>query len=247
MASQPSRSASQLRDFIDTNHIYTDDLDEETIERIREAAEREPEENLPSGITKRKGKGRRSLAPRFPPEWANSKEAFQKALQKFQYSSYSASPERRFTTPISNLRTPTRAKQEDRPEMIAGRNKSNVKDPKVAFTHRENMFSIVPREVMSIFNGFEKLEDHNWNTWKGHMRDNLEMCDLWDIVVGNEKKPSDLYTNEAEECTYRERIARIVIKNALGTLDYTQVRSARTAAEVWEVLISQQGPRELWI
>ncbi|RKF57313.1 hypothetical protein OnM2_075060 [Erysiphe neolycopersici] len=68
MSVHNTRSASQLRDFIDTNHIYVDGLDEDVIERIGEAAEKEPEEIFPSIVTKRKGKARRSLAPRFPSE-----------------------------------------------------------------------------------------------------------------------------------------------------------------------------------
>lgn len=66
------------------------------------------------------------------------------------------------------------------------RSSPNVNNPKASSLPRDGKFSIVPREVMSLFNGFEQLEEHNWNTWKGHMKDNLEMCDLWEIVIGNE-------------------------------------------------------------
>ena len=77
-----SRIASQLRDFINTNHIYTDELDEETIQSIREAADKDPLELTPRGVTKRKGKARRSVAPIFPPEWSTLEE-FRKAVYMF--------------------------------------------------------------------------------------------------------------------------------------------------------------------
>ncbi|KAI1003262.1 hypothetical protein K3495_g4943 [Podosphaera aphanis] len=63
MSIQPNIIASQLWEFLDTNHVYTDELSEETIERIRDAAEKELEEVVPSVTTKRKGKSRRSIAP----------------------------------------------------------------------------------------------------------------------------------------------------------------------------------------
>ncbi|POS81901.1 hypothetical protein EPUL_005865, partial [Erysiphe pulchra] len=191
MSVQPTRSASQLRDFVVTNHVYTDDLDEEIIERIREAAEREPEEFVPSGVTKRKGKARRSLAPRFPTD-------------------------------------PTHTKYERQPDMPTIRSSPNVNNPKASSPLKDGMFSIVPREVMSLFNGFEQLEEHNWNTWKVHMKDNLEMR---------------AYVSEAETWSYREKIARVVIKNSLGTVEYQQVQSAKTAAEVWEILDSLHQPK----
>ena len=88
-----SRIASQLQDFINTNHIYTDELDEETIQCIREAADKEPEEFTPRGVTKRKGKARRSVAPTFPPEWATTLEEFRKAVHIFLEGSKSKQPE----------------------------------------------------------------------------------------------------------------------------------------------------------
>ena len=42
MPSGSGRIASQLRDFIDSNHIYADELTEEQIEKIRDAAEKDP-------------------------------------------------------------------------------------------------------------------------------------------------------------------------------------------------------------
>ena len=76
MSGQLMITASQIKEVIDSNHVYTDDLDEELIERIRAAADKEAEENIPSGVSKRKGKSRRSIVPRFPSEWASSREAF---------------------------------------------------------------------------------------------------------------------------------------------------------------------------
>ncbi|KAI1007813.1 hypothetical protein K3495_g418 [Podosphaera aphanis] len=85
--------AQQLLEFMNTNHVYFDDLDEELVERIPEAAERE-EENLPVGITKRKGESRRSSGLRYPSEWANSRSAFQKAVRKLEVGKASATPQR---------------------------------------------------------------------------------------------------------------------------------------------------------
>ncbi|POS86122.1 hypothetical protein EPUL_002951 [Erysiphe pulchra] len=158
MSVHNTRSAIQLRDFIDTNHIYVDGPDEDVIGRIRKAAQKESEEIVPSNVTKRKGKARRSLAPRFPPEWATSRGI-----------------ERRSSVPA-----------------------------------RQALVSVVPREVMSLFSGFEKLDDRNWNAWKGHMRDNLGMCELWDIVIGTEKRPSGLYNDEADEWIYRDWHCRLL-------------------------------------
>lgn len=104
------------------------------------------------------------------------------------------------------------------------------------------MFSIVPRKEMSLFSDFGKFEDYNRNTWNFHLKENLKMCDLLDIVVGSEKNPSDSCNIEAKEWAYREKIARVVIKNSLGTIDYRHIRSARTATEVWEVLNSLYQP-----
>ncbi|POS84186.1 hypothetical protein EPUL_004899, partial [Erysiphe pulchra] len=126
-----------MRDFIDTNHVYTDDLDEEIIERIREAAVREPEEFVPSGVTQRKGMARRSLAPRLPPD-------------------------------------PIHTEYERQPDMPTIRSRA--------------------------------------------------------------------YGSEAETWNHREKIARVVIKNSLGTVDYRQVQSAKTAADVWEILNSLHQP-----
>ncbi|RKF62583.1 hypothetical protein OnM2_032058 [Erysiphe neolycopersici] len=64
------------------------------------------------------------------------------------------------------------------------------------------------------------------------------MCDLWKIVIGNEKKknPFGVYGSEAKTWSYREKITRVVIKNSLGTEDNRQVQSVKTAAEIWEIL-----------
>ena len=91
---------------------------------------------------------------------------------------------------------------------------------KSSVTKISNNLSIIPREVTSIFHGFDKLNAENWITWKGHMQDNLEICNLWEIVIGQEKKPIDIYTHEEDDWITRKRIARVIIKNSLGPIDY---------------------------
>ena len=92
MPSQSSKIANQLQEFINTSHVYTDGISEETIEKIRCAADKEPEDTVPTSITKRKGKSRRSIVSRYPSEWATSKEEFLRAVEKFEYLEYSQSP-----------------------------------------------------------------------------------------------------------------------------------------------------------
>ncbi|RKF57866.1 hypothetical protein OnM2_071056, partial [Erysiphe neolycopersici] len=84
MLPSSTRIASQLLEFINSNHVYIDELDEEFIERVRKAAEDEFDGSIPVGVTKRKGKSRRSIAPRFPSEWSKSKEAFERAIISFE-------------------------------------------------------------------------------------------------------------------------------------------------------------------
>ena len=92
----------------------------------------------------------------------------------------------------------------------------------------------MPREVTLLFSGFDKLNDLNWTTWKGHMKDNLDMCGLWEIVCGKEEQP--LEAKDAKAWASREKIARITIKNSLGPKDYHQVRFAKTADHIWRIL-----------
>ncbi|KAI1008142.1 hypothetical protein K3495_g79 [Podosphaera aphanis] len=68
MSGQSNRIASQLKDFIESGYVYADELDDELIERIRGAADKVPEETVPFGVSKHKGKARRTIFPRFPPE-----------------------------------------------------------------------------------------------------------------------------------------------------------------------------------
>ncbi|POS84917.1 hypothetical protein EPUL_002972 [Erysiphe pulchra] len=48
--------------------------------------------------------------------------------------------------------------------------------------------SIIPREVTSLFDRINKLDEHNWATWKYHIKDNMEMCNLWEIFPGDEQR-----------------------------------------------------------
>ncbi|POS85585.1 hypothetical protein EPUL_003892 [Erysiphe pulchra] len=100
----------------------------------------------------------------------------------------------------------------------------------------------IPRDVLSLFNGFDKLDGENWNLWKGHMQDNLEMCELWDIVTGIEKEPNNLSFEHIKAWKRRELIARVVIKNSLGVKDYRQIRHAKTAAKIWHTLAALHQP-----
>ncbi|EPQ67676.1 BgtAc-31097 [Blumeria graminis f. sp. tritici] len=64
------------------------------------------------------------------------------------------------------------------------------------------------------------------------------MRGLWGIVTGTEKKPSDPNEDENDSCITRERISRLLIKNALGPVDYHQAQSAKAAANIWGILTS---------
>ena len=233
--------ASQLRDFINSGHIYTDELSEELLENIQATAEKEVEDNVSTNITRRKGKSRRSMGPQYPQEWAKSRESFRKAVLKFQgrnstpsqdESLKNNSSKRALASPADNKRKPVLDDFEeisDQPRLI------RTRTPKPA-----DNFSIstVPKDITSLFHGIEKLDENNWYLWKGHMQDNLDLCDLWDIITGDEPRPSSSDTEQLKLWIRREKIARILIKNALGTKDYSQVRHARNVTELWNTLMS---------
>lgn len=236
MACSSGKLACQLREFIFSKHIYADELSEEVMEKIFEAADREPEESVPSNITKRKGKARRSLAPRYPSEWASSKQDFLKAVKQFETLGHTSQDEPIREQTSYNLVTPMSFKQKgyerESHDIKKSHSVQNIKPSAVP------IISIIPREITSLFSGFEKLNDENWDIWRGHMQDNLEICNLWDIVTGIEQKPTDLYPDLLESWTTRERIAKVVIKNSLGSKDYKQVRHANTSACIWKTLAS---------
>ncbi|POS82242.1 hypothetical protein EPUL_004705 [Erysiphe pulchra] len=232
-----SRLALQLRDFIVSNHIYVDDIDEETKVQIRRAAE-EAEENVPVGVTKRKGKPRRSIAPQFPVECSSSREAFQKAVNKFEAGIYAlgsgkpcdASPSRSTPAPsinptpiIRNLST------EPSPLILHGENTTRNN-----FASNSNDFSmlIIPRQVTSLFDRIDKLDEHNWATWKYYIKYNMEMCNLWEIVTGDEQRPDGYCVEETKQWIRRDKIARILIKNLLNSKDYVQVQHIEHAAGI---------------
>ncbi|KAI0991221.1 hypothetical protein K3495_g16966, partial [Podosphaera aphanis] len=161
-------SARQLLEFMNTNHVYVDDLDEEQVQRIREAAERE-EENLPVGITKRKGKSRRSSGLRFPSEWANSRSAFQKAVRKFEVGKASATPQRTLPVgpPSNTFETSSPYPKEE--EISESRSQISIRQQEYSKTDFTSIMPVslsVPREVLSLFSGLDKLDLNNWNTWK---------------------------------------------------------------------------------
>ena len=68
MSYLPPKLASQLLSFINSGHIYTDEVSREKFEEIEAAGEKEPEETVPGNITRRKGKARRSVAPQYSSE-----------------------------------------------------------------------------------------------------------------------------------------------------------------------------------
>ncbi|KAI0995437.1 hypothetical protein K3495_g12742 [Podosphaera aphanis] len=170
--------------------------------------------------------------------WANSREEFLKAVRKFEYGAYSQSPER---STFTRLDAESAKKKSNRPitPSYHKETKQESIEMKPALYKRNFSITAIPREILSLFQGFDKLEEDNWTTWKGHMRDNLEICYLWDIVTGSEQRPSDLYLEDAEDWDSRERIARVLIKNSLGSRDYQQIRHAKTASEIWETLMSR--------
>ena len=126
--------------------------------------------------------------------------------------------------------------------MAPSRTNQNLYTPKIAAPRKDLNITAIPREVLSLFQGFEKLDEENWITWKGHLQDNLEICNLWDIVCGDEEIPSDSYPNDRQAWISRERIARVLIKNSLGPKDYQQVRHATTACDIWETLSNLHQP-----
>ncbi|KAI0999360.1 hypothetical protein K3495_g8834 [Podosphaera aphanis] len=69
------------------------------------------------------------------------------------------------------------------------------------------------------------------------MKDNLEACNLWDIVTGVEKRPDEYYVDDVKLWVRREKIARIVIKNLLGPKDYLQVQYLETVTQLWTTLM----------
>ncbi|KAI0990758.1 hypothetical protein K3495_g17429, partial [Podosphaera aphanis] len=127
-------------------------------------------------------------------------EAFQKAVRKFEYENHSEIPEKVTTADPSRFKSasPTVIKQDLSAGTYTPGNRFMAPENRVTTEKKAFSLSIIPREVMALFNGFDKLEESNWSIWKGHMQDNLEICDLWNIVNGQEKKPHNIYTDEAE-------------------------------------------------
>lgn len=236
-----SRLALQLRDFIISNHVYVDDINEETKAQIHRAAE-EAEENVPVGVTKRKGKPRRSIAPQFPVEWSSSREAFQRAVYKFEAGlntlgsgkPCAAGPSR--TTPVPSIHPiPITRNMPTAPSPSIPRSENLLRNIPPNFNDFDML--IIPREVTSLFDRIDKLDEHNWATWKYHIKDNMEMCNLWDIVTGEEQRPDSYYVEEARQWTRRDKIARILIKNLLNSKDYVQVQHIEHAAGIWKTLM----------
>ena len=243
MPSGSGRIASQLRDFIDSNHIYADELTEEQIEKIRDAAEKDPEELVPQGITKRKGKSRRSIIPRYPSEWASSREAFRNAVWNFEYEKIPLKSPKPSTPPQSSEKTNYRSDMPSRENNNCRSDKPSRENINYRSDTPSNIIvSSMPKDVWSLFNGFDKLNGENWDIWKGHMQDNLQMCDLWEIVIGRELEPDEIYRDKLESWKRREMTARVVIKNLLGPKDYQQIRHARTASDVWNTLVGRHQP-----
>lgn len=231
--------ATQLHEFINSGHIYTDELSEETIEKIHAAAEKEADESVPANITRRKGKARRSTGPQYPSEWAKSRDSFLKAVSKFQAKSFT--PLHNKNIGINNskffLPAPTDKTRnsvlDDFEEIPRQQSLRRATMPNIADNYS---ISTIPKEITSLFHGIEKLDDNNWSLWKGHMHDNLDLCDLWDIVTGDEPRPRDSDTEELQFWNRREKIARIIVKNSLGIKDYSQVRHTRNVTEIWNTL-----------
>ncbi|POS87528.1 hypothetical protein EPUL_001927, partial [Erysiphe pulchra] len=241
MSYLPARLASQLLNFINSGHIYTDEVNRETFEEIEAAAEKEPEETLPGNITRRKGKAGRSVGPQYLKEWAKSKESFRKAILKFQAGNSLRSPDEYLPTIPSKSNSPTPINNKRTSIIENSENVSKYQRSNMTRAHRpiENTYMYtVPKDITSLFNGIEKLDDSNWSIWKGHMQDNLDLCDLWEIVIGEESRPDDKDVEELRLWMRREKIARTIIKNALGTKDYSQVQFTRNVAEIWRKLIT---------
>ncbi|KAI1001929.1 hypothetical protein K3495_g6269 [Podosphaera aphanis] len=242
MVISSSRPASQLRDFIASNHIYADDINEETIHKIHQAAEMEPEENLQPSITKRKGKMRKSIMLQFPVKWSTSWEAFQRAVYKFESGAYSQSPGKlanvgpsqntpRGSIPPINLKQGTPNTSSPMPNKISYRRDHSLP------SFDELGLLVVPREVTSLFQNVDMLEENKWTAWKYHMKDNLEACNLWDIVTGVEKRPDEYYVDDVKLWVHHEKIVRIAIKNLFGPKDYLQVQHFKTVTEIWTPLM----------
>ena len=170
MAIPTSKLASQLRNFIASNHIYADDISEEIVERIRNAAENDTEENMSSGITIRRGKPRRSTVPQFPGEWSSSREPFQRAAHRFETKINLQSPGKLSAAgPTRNTPKPPSHNPHMRQNSPSGtsptlqrrRILNNINT--VTSPHDFGM-SLIPREVTSLFDRVDKLDEYNWAT-----------------------------------------------------------------------------------
>ncbi|KAI1002209.1 hypothetical protein K3495_g5995 [Podosphaera aphanis] len=195
------------------------------MEKIRSAAENDPEDTLQRNVSRRKGKGRRSVGPQFPSEWASSKEAFLKAFKKFESENYSQFPEKfeNGTFHKNSPATPSAKLQVTSQDI-------RLDNPKIRSNKLKSFASVAER-------------------WA--FKDKLDLYDLWDIVTGNELKPDDLDIEEAKSWMRREKIARIIIKNLLGPKGYNQVRNFRNVVDLWRTLVGlhestgAQGKAEL--
>lgn len=67
------------------------------------------------------------------------------------------------------------------------------------------------------------------------MQDNLEICNLLDIII-EQKKPDEIYSDYAEAWNQREMIEKFVMKNSPGTKDHLQIRHTKTTANVCVII-----------
>lgn len=77
--------------------------------------------------------------------------------------------------------------------------------------------------ISFFFNGVEKLNDNYWDTWKGHMQENHNLCNLWGIVTGEQANSRDSDPEHIKNQLLRGKITRLVVKKALGAKDCNQV------------------------
>ena len=86
----------------------------------------------------------------------------------------------------------------------------------------------------------EKLSGDDFHSWKFQMKMYLIGKDLWDIITGDETLNAQASAQEQRKFRKRENMALATVCLSVTTSLQIYVRSANTAIEAWDNLLSQK-------
>lgn len=102
---------------------------------------------------------------------------------------------------------------------------------KYKFAKGAQSIKIVEFTKMSVSLQIEKLGDNNYNMWRMVMRSVLITSDLWDIVSGKLKRPTDSTDSAVWYNIDQKALASIILNIKPSQLMH--IKSCRTSSEAW--------------